>query len=273
MNIVRYGVVAVAVLSFGGWGQTAGAEKEHDAGVRTSDTAEDDHWEAMRLEREYRQRIARLHRLLELAEQEKAPDRIAELNELDDRLEADHVERLSEIRNQLDGRAARRLDEALAVGRDHEERIRERREDRRDGRRYASDHSETGREARRGHVADDRASRRNQHVDHREIRGDARERAEQRWLDARGEAGASVQTATHMNHAASRLADKRWREEASDRGAERWERAARRSGMLGDVQPERNFSVLPQREVDARIRREISAEDAEREFERLRRER
>jgi hypothetical protein len=162
----------------------------------------------VRIEREYRHRLARLDRLRELAEQQNDTDRLAELDELYDRLR--------ENRNQT-----------------------------RQQSRTRRDHNETSR--RRS-----------------EIRGSARDRAEQRWLDARQEVGVKAQAPTHMNHAASRLAQKRWREEARDHGAERLERAARRSGMLDDV------ALLE--EVRGPRGSEISLDSADREFERLRRE-
>lgn len=319
MNRFRYGVVAVAVLAVGGWSQHVGAdEREHDAGNRSTEASEDRHWEAMGLEHEHRRRIARLNRLRELAEQQDASDRVAELAELHERLRSQHAKRLSEIRSRMDGRAARRLDEALAAGRDQEEWIRQHREradELRDGTRQRRDaeadadgrhgrprhdgdeamtrerraeHRQMHREAlpeqrsdRRDDRAETHADRRETHRETRrehrrdhghEIRGSARDRAEQRWLDARSDAGVNYRAATHMNHAASRLAEKRWREEARDRSAERWERAAERSGMFGEIRPSPDHRIPSQGEADARMGKRISPEEADREFERLWRE-
>ncbi len=259
MSIVRYGVVAVAVLSCGGWGPIAVAARPgQDTNIRSSNASEDrhadhaqhvehaQHEEVVRIERQYRHRLARLNRLRELAEQQNAPDRLAELDELYDRLR--------KHRNK-----ARDLCE---TGHDH----------RRAGHAGRSEKSEKSERfkrvnhgrTQRAHRADHRESRR----DRRQIRGAARDRAEQRWLDARHETGVKVHAPTHMNHAASRLAEKRWREEAHDRGAQRWERAARRSGMLDDVRP----SSVSRRPGHRRGAADISQQDADREFERLQRE-
>ncbi len=241
MNIVGYGVVAVAVLSCGGWGTTAAAARPgHDTNIRSSEASEarhaehNRHAEVLRIERQYRHRLARLDRLRELAEQQDASDRLAELDELYDRLR--------EQRNE-----ARELCETRH---DHRQ----------------TNHGE--RAAGRGHVKQP-ADHREPRPSRRQIRGAARDRAEQRWLEARHETGVKVQAATHMNHAASRLAQKRWREEARDRGAEqRCERAARRSGMLDDVRPSRVSRRHGPREGVGVVR----PEDADREFARLRRE-
>lgn len=241
MSIVRYGVVAVVVLSCSGWGSFAAAARPgHDTLNRSSEAfkarhAENSRYaEVVRIERQYRHRLARLDRLRELAEQQDDSDRLAELDEL--------YTRLRERRNE-----ARELCETR------------------------HDHRQTYRAERSGgrvHV-EDQADRRETRPSRRQIRGAARDRAEQRWLDARHETAVKVQAATHMNHAASRLAEKRWREEARDRGAERrWERAARRSGMLDDVRPSRISRRHGQRE-GVRV---VRPEDADREFVRLRRE-
>ena len=253
MNIVRYGVVAVAVLSCGGWGQIAGAaEPEHDAGIRTLETLEDCYKEAVQVERDYRRHLARLNRLRELAEQLNDSNRLTELDELDDRLRSRFDTRLMEIRARLDEQSADRLDDTLAAARHHDQWVREHRD-------RAPEHSEVRRPSRPKH----QPSR-------REIRGNARDRAEQRWLDARSEVGVKAHAAAHMSHAASRLAEKRWREEARDHGAERWARAARRSGMLHEIRSSRSFQSAVRREVDNAIDSEISTDTADREFEQLR---
>jgi len=224
MSIVRYGAVAVVVLSYCGWVPIAGAaQRGQDTKARSSDASEDRHAEPakhaamVRIERQYRHRLARLNRLRELAEQEDASDRLAELDELHDRL------------------------------RGHRNKAREQYETRRER----------------------RADLRETHRSRRQIRGSARDRAEQRWLDARRATAVKVQAPTHMKHAASRLARKRWREEARDHGAaRRWERAARRSGMLDDVRP---LSVSPRHGQRGGVA-DISQDDADRAFERLRRE-
>ena len=251
MNIVRYGVVAVIVLSCGSWGQIAGAAKpEHDTGIRTSETLEDCYEDSIQVEREYRQRLARLNRLRELAKRQNDSERLTELNLLGDRLRSDLDTRLQDIRARLDDGSARNLDDTLSAARDHD--------------RWVREHRDTAPErwgVRRG-------SRREYQPSRREIRGNARDRAEQRWLDARNETGVKVHAATHLSHAASRLAEKRWREEAHDRGAERWERAARRSGMLDGVRP----SSVSRRPGHREGAADISQDDADREFERLQRE-
>ncbi len=241
MSIVRYGVVAVAVLSCGGWGTIAAAAgPEHDRNTRSSEAFEARHAEhtqrveVLRIEREYRHRLARLDRLRELAEQQGASDRLAELDELYNRLREQRKEARELCETRHDHRQTNHAERS--GGRVHVER--------------PADHRET------------RPSR-------RQIRGAARDRAEQRWLEARHETGVKIEAATHMNRAASRLAEKRWREEARDRGAEqRWERAARRSGMLDDVRPSRVSGRHGQREGVGVVR----PEDADREFARLRRE-
>jgi hypothetical protein len=217
MGIVRYGVVAVVVLSCGGRGPVAGASDGRPVTqAKHSDSAvQAERAEVVRIEREYRHRLARLNRLRELAEQQDDSDRLAQLDELYDRLREDRLK----IREQ----------------------------------------TRTGREYRE--------TRRSRH----EIRGSARDRAEQRWLDARHETGVKIHAPTHMNHAASRLAEKRWREEARDHGAERLERAAQRSGMLDDV-PQSEVGRGQQGRAGRGGRVEISEGNADREFERLRRE-
>ncbi len=210
MSIVRYGVVAVVVLSCGGWGPIAGASDDRTA----KHIGHAQHVEVVRIEREYRHRLARLNRLRELAEQQADSDRLAELDELYDRLR--------EQRNKT-------------------------------------------RELSRTPVEDRKTKR-----SRRAVRGSARDRAEQRWLDARREVGVRVQAPTHMNHAASRLAEKRWREEARDNGAERLERAARRSGMLEELPLSEVGRGRGRQGRGGRV--EITERDADWEFERLRRE-
>lgn len=254
MSKVRYGVVAVAAFAFGGIGVTArAADRERDAEVRSAETGKDHYWEALRVEREHRERIARLHRLHELAGQRQDSNRLDELDRLEDQLRAGHAERMAELRRHMDDRDAGRLDEALA---EHQEKDR-RRADRHD---QVVERRESG-AGRRDRVHDRR--------DEREIRAAARQRAEQRWIESRTETGVKVHAAAPISHATSRLAEKRWREEARDRSDERWERAVRRSGILGDVPPSRITDVPTQQQLDAEIGHRITDEDADREFEQL----
>ncbi len=239
MSIVRYGVVAVAVLSCGGLRPNAAAAKPgHDTNIRSADASEtrraehSQHVEVIRLDREYRHRLARLDHLRELVEQQDDPDRLAELDAL--------YARLREHRNEARELCETRHDHRPA---NHAER------------------SERGR-ARQQYAAERRETRHSR----RQIRRTARDRAEQRWIEARREISVKVPAATHINHAAGRLAQKRWREEARDYSAQRWERAARRSGMLDDVRWS-SVSSRPGRGVGG-----VGAEDVDREFSRLWRE-
>jgi len=235
MSIVRYGVVAVAVLSCGGLGAIAAAARPgHDTNIRSSDASENRHAEVLRIERQYRHRLARLDHLRELAEQLDDSDRLADLDELYDRLREHRKEARESCETNHDHRQASHAEGS------HRDR------------------------ARLTHSADHRETRRSR----RQIRGTARDRAERRWIEARRETGVKVSGATHIEYAASRLAEKRWREEARDYGAQRWEQAARRSGMLDGVRPS---SVSGRHGQPAGVA-VISPDDADREFERLWRE-
>ncbi len=70
MNIGRYGLLAVAMLSLSGGISIAGAAPASVTQIRR---------EAVMLEREFRDRLATLHRLHEIAVEHDAADRVAEL--------------------------------------------------------------------------------------------------------------------------------------------------------------------------------------------------
>ncbi len=100
MKIVRHGVVA-AVLACGFWNAnlTAAGPDAADRETRAEATsakprAQERMQRGRSMEREYHHRLARLHRLREIAERRDATDRMAELDALEDRLRALHHERM-----------------------------------------------------------------------------------------------------------------------------------------------------------------------------------
>ena len=121
MNIVRFAGVSVVALTLGAMTPPVGAEKPRDAGAVVESTAGTEQGEARFAEREYRHRVAKLRRLREIAAQRNDTDRLAELDELSERLRSRHGERISRLKGRMDARDARRLDKELANGRDRAE--------------------------------------------------------------------------------------------------------------------------------------------------------
>ena len=122
MNIDRYGLTAVAVLSLGGWASIAGAvEPRDETEVATPVSVAESRRDAGEVEREFRDRLATLHRLREIAVQDNATDRLAEIDELHELLRSTYADRMSRIINRMDAPAAATLEEALAEGRDRVE--------------------------------------------------------------------------------------------------------------------------------------------------------
>lgn len=235
MNIGRYGLLAVAVLSLSGGISIAGAAPASVTQIRR---------EAVMVEREFRDRLATLHRLREIAVEHDAADRVAELDELLELLRSNNADLISRVTSRMNVRDAMRLEEMLAEGCDWAEWV----------------------HRHRGNAADrDRAD-----PSRHEVRVAARQRARRQWSEARRTAVAKDGVVRHRKNAASRLAARRWRDEARNRDIERWHRAARRSGML-DTDPVSPSVHLPsQAEFDARKGALISPEDADAEFRQLR---
>ena len=292
MNIVRLEVMAVVALSLVAATPTVGAEEPQDR-ARVTSTTGVEHHEATLAEREYRHRLATLRRLREIAAQRKDTDRVAELDELNQHLRGRHAERISRLKRRMDERAAQRLDKELASGRDraewvHEHREkarelwtdqREKRQDARQAKRQDKfDNRVEHRQDRREHRSEAHRQRHDNRVEHRqdrrehrsehrrEVRGADRDRAEQKWSQAREMADRP------RNKAVGSRLGQRWREEAGGRSAERWARAARSRGMLSRDRSARDFRMPSQREADAEMSTRISTANADAEFERLRRE-
>lgn len=235
MNIGRYGLLAVAVLSLSGWISIARAAP---ASVTESRR------EAVMVEREFRDRLATLHRLREIAMEHDAIDRLAGLDELLELLRSENADRISRVTSRMSALDAARLRDMLDEGRDWSEWV----------------------HRHRGNVDDrDRAD-----PGRHEVRAAARQRARGEWSEARRHAVAKDGVVRHRTNAASRLAARRWRDEARDRDIERWYRAARRSGMLDTAPASPSVHLPSQAECDARKAASISPEDADAEFRRLR---
>ncbi len=121
MYNVRRGVAAAALFLF--LAPVPGAVAEGpDAPVPTPPqrTAgeQEPGWQARKLERQYRQRAARLKRLRELAMEQGATERVAELDDLGRRVESMHAEKLAMLRDRIDPKDLELLDDDLADGRD-----------------------------------------------------------------------------------------------------------------------------------------------------------
>ncbi len=238
MNIDRYGLLVVAVLSCG--------EPQGVTEVTTPRSVAESQRDARRVEQEFRERLGRLHRLREIAVQHNAADRLGEIDELHEVLRSEYADRMSRIISRMDAPAARRLEEVLANGRDRAEWV----------------HQHRG----NAHTLWQ------EHRDRREVRAMARQRARQQWAEARSNATAKDTAVSHRMNAAGRLTAARWRDEARKRDIERWNRAARRSGMLDDDPASWSVPLPSQPEFDARIGARISPENADAQFRQLRRE-
>ncbi len=258
MNVDRYGLLVVAVLSLGGWTSIAGAaEPQGGTEVAAPMSVAESQRDARLVERKFRDRLATLHRLREIAVQHNAADRLAEIDELHEALRSGYADRMSRIIGRMHAPAARRLEAVLAGGRDRVEWVHRHRGNARTLWQEHRDHAEP-------RVQPDR--------DHREVRAAARERARRQWSEARSNAAAKDAAVSHRMNAASRLAAARWRDEARNRDIERWNRAARRSGMLDDLPASWSVPLPSQPELDARKSARISPKNADAEFRQLRRE-
>ncbi|MHC4785751.1 MAG: hypothetical protein ACYTE6_07270, partial [Planctomycetota bacterium] len=209
MNIVRFSVVAVALLctTAAGAPGAEGPETSAGAGVTAGDEAL--FRQAHHAELTYRHRLARLRRLRHLAQEDGSAERLAELDELYQRLRAAHEAKIERLRGRLDAAAHARLDAQLNEGRDRFEWRQEKRQQRHEERQAARDAtSESRREARQQRAdhrqevaqehADQRQTARAQQVEDRqaqrqerlEQRQAARSGAEAEWRAARARAAA-----------------------------------------------------------------------------------
>ncbi len=186
MNIVRLGVMAVVALSLVAATPTVGAEEPQDR-ARVAESTTVEHHQATLAEREYRHRLAKLRRLSEIAARRNDTDRLAEIDELSERLRWRHAERISRLKRRMDGPATRRLDEELASGRDRAEWVHEHREKARELRTDQREKQQDARQARHREKRDEHQTRHDRHMENREQRFDTRQAKRQDKFDKRVE--------------------------------------------------------------------------------------
>jgi hypothetical protein len=128
MNHVRHGAAALLlaaclVPAAGAEGPEArpGAAAPPTAGASDLSPAQELTWKARRMELDYRDRLARLHRLREIAVKTGDRERLAEVERLSQKAQQRHAERVGLLQDDLDPEARARLDEELCAGRDPRE--------------------------------------------------------------------------------------------------------------------------------------------------------
>jgi hypothetical protein len=273
------------------WAAPAAADETPPTG--TTPTAEKTRPESMtdravRREARYRDRLARIRRLHELAEAEGDTARAEELETMGRRLRTRHHERMQRmrkrggeawytaVRERLQAgrdegllRAEKARDRARARADDARDRTHERRDEARDGhpgrgddmREWAHGQRERAHEARdRRHEARDRA---------RDERHDARDRAHDARDDARGKAK------DRRDDARDKANDRRddARDKANDRRDDaRGKAKDRRDDARGKAKDRRGRRLRTQAEADSAARERITADNADAELARLREE-